>query len=263
MKKKLLIAMSYVLVAALAITGTLAFLIDTDEDVNVMTLGNVEIEQVEMERIEQLDANTAATNLKEFENNKPLYPAVYDEIAFVGNAWQNWPEGGSSNLFDDAMKNVQDKFVFVENTGKSEAYVRTWFAFEAGNFTVEEINNGLIHWNRNTDHWSWTDFSDDMKVEIDGVWYYLRVATYTGNAGTDHQTHVNGVLPSGETTRPSLLQVFLDKEAGNEDIAPLGESYEIKVFSQAIQTQGFESAEAALTAGFGAATAANHPWIEE
>ena len=47
MKKYLLTGISYVLVAALAIGGTFAYLQDTDEDVNVMTLGNVQIEQIE------------------------------------------------------------------------------------------------------------------------------------------------------------------------------------------------------------------------
>ena len=32
------------------LTGTLAYLTDTDEDVNVMTLGNVDIEQIEQQR---------------------------------------------------------------------------------------------------------------------------------------------------------------------------------------------------------------------
>ena len=35
---------------ALVATGTLAYLTDTDSDVNVMTLGNVDIEQIELER---------------------------------------------------------------------------------------------------------------------------------------------------------------------------------------------------------------------
>ena len=47
MKKVLLMCTAYVLVAALAIGGTIAYLQDSDSDVNVMTLGNVSIDQHE------------------------------------------------------------------------------------------------------------------------------------------------------------------------------------------------------------------------
>ena len=262
MKKKLL---ALVLVVVLALTsvigGTMAYLQDTDEAVNVMTLGNVDIKQIEQERVTQ--TNSGKDELQEFQDDKPLYPAV-GEIKWVetdsGRAFQEWPTGGSSALFDAGLKNVVDKFVFVENSGKSDAYVRTWFAFEAGSLTAAEMNNGMIHWNRNDTHWDWTDFSEDMVATIDGVKYYLRVATYKGNTGTDGSEHKDGVLGSGETTRPSLLQVFLDSKAGNETIAAFGDTYEILVFSQAIQTEGFENATAALNEGFGEPVAENHPF---
>ena len=255
MKKKILTTLSVVLILGMAALGILAYLSDTDSDVNVMTLGNVSIDQVEKQR----DANG---NVVDFEGNdlwekgKPLYPAV-GPIEWA-EEYQAWETGGSNQLFTDELKNVQDKFVFVENTGKSTAYVRTWFAFEAGDLTVEEINNGIVHWNRNTGFWSWTDFSDEMTAIIDGTKYYLRVATYTGNKSV----HVGGILPAGETTRPSLLQVFLDSDATNEDIASFGDEYDILVFSQAVQTEGFDSAEAALDEAFGEAVAANKPWKE-
>ena len=69
MKKVLLMCTAYVLVAALAIGGTLAYLTSTDEDVNVMTMGNVKIEQIE----QQYDENG---NLVDFVQDKPLYPYV-------------------------------------------------------------------------------------------------------------------------------------------------------------------------------------------
>ena len=260
MKKLLALVLVVAMTAAIAVNVTLAYLQDEDEAVNTMTLGNVYIEQLEKERVEQ--TNSGADELQPYRQHKPLLPAV-GEIQWVdtadGRVYQKWPTGGASALLDaEALHNVQDKFVFVENTGLSSAYVRTWFAFEAGSMTAEEMNNGLIHWNRNDTHWTWTDFSEDMTATISGVKYYLRVATYTGS----ETVHPGGVLPAGETTRPSLLQVFLDSQADNALVESLGKSYEILVCSQAIQTQGFASADAALTAGFGAAAAANHPWTD-
>ena len=254
-KSTLLMVLSLVLALALGVGGTMAYLQDTDEDVNVMTLGNVQIDQIEKQRDENGNIVDFVGN-DLWEKGKPLYPAV-GPIEWA-EEYQAWETGGSNQLFTDELKNVQDKFVFVENTGKSTAYVRTWFAFEAGDLTVEEINNGIVHWNRNTGFWSWTDFSDDMTATIDGTKYYLRVATYKGN----DTVHIDGILPSGETTRPSLLQVFLDSKATNDDIAAFGEEYDILVFSQAVQTEGFDSAEAALNEAFGEAVAANKPWKE-
>lgn len=47
LKRTFLTALALVSVAALSIAGTLAYLTDTDDAVNVMTLGNVTIEQNE------------------------------------------------------------------------------------------------------------------------------------------------------------------------------------------------------------------------
>lgn len=63
-KNVLLTGLSFVLVAAVAIGGTLAYLTSTDSDVNVMTLGNVQIEQFEMERV--FDENGNVIGMQEF-----------------------------------------------------------------------------------------------------------------------------------------------------------------------------------------------------
>ena len=51
-KKMLLSVVALASVAALSIAGTVAYLQDSDSDVNVMTLGNVSIEQHEYQRAE-------------------------------------------------------------------------------------------------------------------------------------------------------------------------------------------------------------------
>ena len=72
-KKIIAGAAAVALTATVSIGATLAYLTDTDEDVNVMTLGDVYIDQIEQERV---DDNAAQTELKDFEQNKPLLPAV-------------------------------------------------------------------------------------------------------------------------------------------------------------------------------------------
>ena len=231
MKKVLLMCTAYVLVAALAIGGTVAYLQDDDSDVNVMTLGNVKIEQVEQER-------DAEGNLVEFKQAKPAYPAVgpieWDEDLLAVN-------GGEYKVFTDDLKNVVDKIVTVNNTGKSEAFVRTVVAIEAPNGDP----NDLIHIN-----WNSTDtaMSGGFLTKIDGVDYVIFVFTY------------KEALASGAKSAPSLVQVFLDSATTNEDCAAYGESWEILVKSQAVQTNGFATPEQALDTAFGTITAAGHPW---
>ncbi|WP_195927287.1 hypothetical protein [Turicibacter sanguinis] len=266
MKKKMLMASSLVAVSALSILGTKAYLTDTDQDVNVMTPGNVKIEQHEYERKVDEKGNFISTGkedeykytpdqLQKFTQGKPFYPAVYDKIMWddrngstaedgTGHQ-QSWAEvgaPGSDQLFDDSIKNVQDKFVFVENTGKSDAYYRTIIAVE----TPKGMDSSLIHTNTSTNYrFDWETISD---VAIDGVNYTLYVATY------------NEVLKPGEVSRPSFLQAFLGKEATNEDVAKFGDTFDILVKSQAVQVDGFSDANTALDTAFGDINKDNHPW---
>ena len=119
MKRIISLVLAVVLVAAIAVGGTMAYLQSEDSDVNVMTLGNVAIEQHEYEWKED--------ELVDFTQEKPLYP-------YVGTfGWENTDKDcGAYRRF--TMENVVDKYVTVENTGKSDAYVRTFIALEMENF---------------------------------------------------------------------------------------------------------------------------------
>ncbi len=227
LKNILLTSLSFVLVAALAVGGTIAYLTDTDSAVNVMTVGNVKIEQVEYER-------NANGELTDFTQAKPALPAVYDTEAWADNGVE--VNGTEYKVFSDNMKNVVDKIVTVNNTGKSDAYVRTIVAIEAPDYDPED----LIHINYNgTD----VKISDTVKVEIDGVKYVVFAFTY------------NEALAAGEKSAPSLMQLFLDKDADNDFCAKFGDTFDILVLSQAVQSAGFESAQTALDTAFGDVTA--------
>ena len=87
--------------------GTMAYLADTAGAVNVMTLGNVDIEQIEQQR--KVDAETGE---------------------FVCDSAENFvlePFGQGKGLYPDTEI---DKIVTAKNTGKSDAYFRTLIAFE-------------------------------------------------------------------------------------------------------------------------------------
>ena len=230
LKKILLTGLSLVTVAAISVGGTLAFLQNTDSDVNVMTLGNVKIEQVEQER-------NASGELVEFTQNKPLYPYV-GEIAWDDN--QININGHDYNMFGEKLKNAVDKIVSVKNTGKSDAYVRTWIALEDPFDTAMiGVNVGGVGYTQS----GW------ITATIDGVQYSVTCFTY------------NEALKPGEVSLPSLLQVYLKYTATNEDVALLGDTYEILAFSQAVQAKGFADAKTALDEAFDPITVDNHPWV--
>ena len=226
-KKVLLASTATVMTVALAIGGTMAYLTSQDSDVNVMTLGNVEIEQIEQERDENGE-------LVDFTQAKPLYPAV-GTIAW--NDEKININGHDYSMFGEKLKNSVDKIVTVKNTGKSDAYVRTWIALEDP-FTTNMlgVNVGGVGYTQS----SWT------AAEIDGVKYSVTCFTY------------DEALESGEVSLPSLLQVYLKSIATNDDVAILGDAYEILAFSQAVQTNGFADAKTALETAFGT----NHPWVD-
>ncbi len=264
MKKKLLTALSLVAVAAVSIVGTIAYLTSEDQDVNVMTMGNVKIEQHEYERVvdengDWVSVDTSKVNpnygykvadkIQPFTQGKPALPAVYqdgkvkwdDRTSGHQQIWNEAGALGSNQLFDDSVKNVIDKFVFVENTGKTDAYYRTIIAIESPSDNTADIHMNL-NANERFTAISGSGSSKSYKVgytELDGVRYAIYDMTY------------NKILTPGEISRPSMLQVFLDPSATNEDCATFGDTWDILVLSQAVQANGFASAQEALNEGFG------------
>jgi len=222
MKKKILSMCLVVALLAIAIVGgTLAYFTDTDEATNVMTMGSVAIDQIEKERNE-------SGELVDFTQNKPVVPAVGDP------KWEDntiTVGGGNQKVFD--VENVIDKFVYVKNTGKRDAYVRTIVLIEAPGYDAKD----LIHINVNDT--IGVTASAIATVTIDGTDYVYMTFTYTDALASDEETPV------------SLAQVYLDPTTTNEDVAAYGDTWEILCLSQAAQADGFEDAATALNTAFG------------
>ncbi len=229
MKKIIALLLVIALTAGISIAGTTAYLQSEDSDINVMTLGNVKIEQIEQER-------NAAGNLVNFTQAKPAYPAV-GEIAWADKGVD--VNGTEYKVFTPGLQNVVDKIVTVKNTGISSAYVRTFVAIEAPGYDP----NDLIHFNYNN---TGVSISAPVEAKIDGTDYVIFTFTYPE------------ALDPGDISVPSLMQVFLDSKATNEDVAMFGDTWEILVASQAVQTQGFADAATALNTAFGT----GHPWVD-
>ena len=256
MKKIIAWLLVVALTAAISIGATLAYLTDTDEDVNVMTLGKIKIDQLEYERVDDETADEDA-EVREFHDNKPLYPAVTDKNFDYtpGDTVVDWTQigkdGYTSEIWNpEKINNELDKMVFVKNKGDYDAFVRTVFAFEAGNYTNVGEFEQMVHLNRNTTDYTW-EWMQDMPVTIGGSKYFVVTATY------------NYVLEPGALTEISLSQIALDKTATNADVEAFGDTYQILVKSQAIQADGFDNAATALHDGFGAIAADNIPWTTD
>lgn len=238
-KKVLALLLVVALTATLSVSLTMAYLQDTDEQVNVMTLGNVYIDQIEQER-------DSAGKLVGFTRAKPLYPAVYagnsTDNSIPWDVAANWPVPNDEawKTVDKTSTNVVDKFVTVKNTGDSPAYVRTIIAFEG-----DPINGTDIHIIQNSKTSSnsavATAFASTEYIEnviINKVRYDIIVYTYSA------------ALAPGATTIPSLKQVYMDHTCGNDEVAKYGETYDILVLSQAVQTMGFDTPADAFAAAF-------------
>lgn len=270
LKKVLLMCTAYVLVAALAIGGTIAYLQDDDSDVNVMTLGNVSIAQHEYERVVDangdyvVDSSVGGYKLQPFTQDKPLYPAT---IPTTSAEWtyestnamfkQVGANGGGMTVFVEP--NAVDKFVFVENTGKTDAYVRTLIAFESGSLSAEEWDEVVC----TSYHFSWGDPVVIGSITVENNNYVVLEYTYKGRP--DKGFHENGILPAGEVTQCSLGQVYMRSTATNEDCEAIDGNkdgkYDILVLSQAVQAAGFADAKTALDTGFGKSSEKAAEWF--
>ena len=245
MKKKILTICLIVALAATAIIGgTLAYFTDTAEATNTFTAGGVKIALIEQQR------NADHSALETFTQNKVLMP-------IVGSAQGEQETVGGVKL--PTAENYVDKIMTIKNTGASAAYVRIFVAVPTAlqnGQTPNAPRYDVLHWNFNGDSCAEGEWTDEIVVanpiNINGVDYKIYSRTYTT------------ALKAGEVTAtPAYIGFYLDKTVdmnadgdytvdwgnGPEVINyDLSEGVEIPVFAQAIQADGFDSAEAAFAA---------------
>ena len=228
MKKKILALCLIVAMLGVAVVGgTMAYFTDTDEAVNVMTIGSVKIEQIEEEW------NETEKKLQPFTQAKELLP-------YVGSI-TGWDKVATGYPRFAGIKNAIDKFVSVKNTGRSDAYVRTFIALEVGTGNDNLLGVSIDNLNSSEGGTAWAVVKQGYET-IDGNNYYVFVF--------EHKEP----LKAGEQTIPCFRQVYLKPEATQEDAAKLdgndNGTYDILSFTQAVQAGGFASAREAFKASF-------------
>ena len=252
MKKKITaIALVVCLVAVAVVGGSLAYFTDKDSETNTFTVGGVKIDLIEQER--------GANGLQNFTQDKVLMP-------IVGSA-----QGDKDSYGQPVAKNYVDKMVTIQNTGKSAAYIRAYFAIPSAlDDGFEESFNAsmnILHFNfGNKDgvstynkQWLWGSVAKPnhsgwnyFETTIEGVAYNVYFADY-------YQA-----LPAGETTEQFVSGVYLDSHVDmkdgkyidtrfpNADLSILEGKVKCPVFAVAAQADGFTSAAEAIDAAFGA-----------
>lgn len=219
-KKLLTVLLVVVLLVTAVISGTMAYFTDSDSAVNVMTLGNVDIEIDE-----------------EFDQNSPLYPVV--------------PEDGKD---PSDWENYVDKVVDVVNKGDSDAYVRVQLAVPA---SLDD--NGAIHLDVNDAYWTQDTVVTQMVKDGITYNLYTYVYDNDAAAGNEDAlpgkaTTVEPVL-EGVYLDPAVdydpatgyyivvngAKVMLE---GMDD----ANKVEVLVFAQGVQAEGFANAAEAFAA---------------
>ena len=248
MKKKIFsLCLVVALIATAVVGGTLAYFTDTDGETNTFTAGGVKIDLIEQQ------VNKAGDALEDFKQDQVLMP-------IVGSAQDDKDQFGQP-----VAENYIDKIVTVENTGKSDAYVRAYFAIPSALDDGHETYNAganILHFNfGNKDgvstygnQWNWKHGNkwNYFETTIDNVAYNVYYADYYQK------------LPAGATTEQFISGVYLDSHVDmkngayidtrfpNADLSILNGEVSCPVKAVAVQAAGFDTVSAAVDAAFGA-----------
>lgn len=261
MKKKLTAIFLCVALVAIAIVGaSLAYFTDTKSAENTFTAGGVKINLIEKQ------VNEDGTELEDFKQDQVLMP-------IVGSA-----QGDKDKFGQPVAENYIDKIVTIENTGKSDAYVRAYFAIPSAlDNGKETFNAGLnvLHFNfgnKVVDSKVISTYGTEWTWEHDGEWNYFET-TIDNVPYNVYYADYYKTLAAGETTEQFVSGVYLDSNVNMDadgnyidprfpgaDLSILKGTVSCPVMAVAVQADGFKTVDAAITAAFGAKF---NPWGTE
>ena len=241
MKKKILaLSVCVVMLAVAIVGGTLAYFTDTDAEVNTFTVGGVKIDLIEQQSSE--DGKTFVPYVNE---GKVLMP-------IVGSAQSDKKDNGQP-----AAENYIDKIVTIKNTGKSDAWVRAYFAIPSAldDGFVEGFNASLnvLHFNFGNangastynNQWLWGSEAKPQhsgwnyfETKINGVDYSVYYADYYKKLAADATTEqfVSGVYLDSHVDMKNGK--YVDTRDLTADLSILEGKVSCPVFAVAVQADG-------------------------
>jgi len=235
MNKKKLVSLCLVLalLVTAAVGATFAYFTDTDAQKNTFTTGKVEIEQLER----QYNDNGG---LDPFVQDQTMVPAVGTEVCDDKNV-----DGHETHFIDtEKMKNVKDKIVNVHNKSTVDIYAATLIAVEDTNdvstnfkFQVGDTTNEKGYWIPLRYNGALSGNNIQIKDE-EGTVYTVNIKIY------DEKIAPEGYSPC------ALTQVYMKPTATEDSVKDAGDTYDIACLSLGVQADGFDSAQAAIEAGF-------------
>ncbi|MGM9940931.1 MAG: SipW-dependent-type signal peptide-containing protein [Bulleidia sp.] len=225
MKKKFLaFATVFALAAVAVVGGTMAYFTDKDAKDNEFTVGNVKIALVEQQN--GFDEESQETTLVPFEDGKVLMPGI---------------------------NNAVDKIVSVKNIGANDAYVRVKITVPSDIKDVIKLipNEGSKYWDELLDE---DNISDDEKTgdRTYTVIYSEIVAPDTVTEDVLSKVYLDDTVNyenDGEGEDGYYYVVTNDDGTTKRQYISLDpESVVVKVVAEAIQADGFDTAEKAFEA---------------
>lgn len=242
MKRTLALVLTIAICATMALGGTLAFLTDTEEKLNIMTVGRVDIDLIEQQRTE------VGGDLEDFADGKQLLP-------MPGSA-----QGDKDKWGLPIAKNYVDKIVNVYNKGNTPAYVRVIVGVPA-DLEGDTANKNALHWNVGNRFTSEGNYDGKENPGYADIAYaeHLRAANVDGE---DYNVYVftykTALEPKTQTKAAAFVGFYLDGKVDWDDETgkyylgdaeidyDLSQGVMIPVVAQAVQADGFNSAEEAF-----------------
>lgn len=255
MKKKITAISLCAALLAIAIVGaSLAYFTDTDNATNTFTAGGVKIKLIEEQ------SNADHTGFVPYEGDKVLMP-------IVGSA-----QGDKYLNGQPKAANYIDKVVTIQNTGKSAAWIRAYYAVPSAldDGFGESFNAGMniLHGNFGNNN-GVTTYENEWKWKNKGKWQYFETKMDDGISYNVYFADYYQPVAAGETTAQFICGVYLDKNVDMKDgkyidprhpkadLSILEGTVKYPVFAVAVQAEGFDNASEAMTEAFGAKY---NPW---
>ena len=223
MKKKIAVAVSLLLVLALSIGGTIAWLTDSETVTNTFTIGNVDI------TLKETDAQGNKVNAQSFKF-VPGVTMAKDPTVTV--------EAGSEACYvfvkvDEVIGNDNNKVVYTSANQTVEKSFSDYFTYAIRNDGWTKGDGTNIPQNVYYREYNATD-GDDAGTESDAATYYILTAgTPTNGTANDGK---NGVI----TVKDTVTKEMVDALNQSDYKTP-----QLTFTAYAIQSEGFNSAAAA------------------
>lgn len=251
MKKTIAIVMLVVLVAAVSVLGTLAYLTDTKTAKNTFTVGNVKIELLESS-LHRENAGVA--------NGQTSTSELWSDVKMEGTGNTSKYKAGDTFYTDAQIEaNAQEykcvnvklnpgqsyhKMPYVKNTGANDAYIRIRVMFPADLDTA--ILNSSMYTSTALNNKEFTlAYDDSGTVEREGIKYNVYTFTRIDPLASGELTYWNvwgTVHMDADVTNAELANFFGEGKPYANGIFP------VLVEADAIQADGFANATEAWKA---------------